>query len=108
MSDIIQICNDDKFFIFQDMLEQVLMLFFRDRQVLDLMKSKPHAPILACAGNERVIGCYPPCGVIPIKRFAALFAPLGFLTHNKEECYYIFRAFYSKYWCYLTSLNSHP
>jgi len=59
-------------------------------------------------GTEKVIGSYPPCGVIPIKKFSALFAPIGFLSHNKEECYYIFRAFYSKYWCYLTSLSSHP
>ena len=31
LSDIIEICNDDKYFIFQDIMEQCVMLFFRDR-----------------------------------------------------------------------------
>lgn len=47
-ADINQQCNDDKYFIFQDMMEACVHLFFRDRQVLDLMKSKPNAPCLAC------------------------------------------------------------
>jgi len=31
LSDIIEICNDDKYFIFQDIMESCVMLFFRDR-----------------------------------------------------------------------------
>jgi hypothetical protein len=34
-ADIYQICNDDKYFIFQDMIEQCVLIFFRDRQILD-------------------------------------------------------------------------
>ena len=34
-SDVLIMCNDDKYFIFQDMIENCVMLFFRDRQVLD-------------------------------------------------------------------------
>ena len=45
-----------------------MMTFQRDRQVLDMMKSKPHAPIIATGAGDKVIGCYPPCGVIPFKR----------------------------------------
>jgi hypothetical protein len=90
------------------MYEYVLSLFLRDRQVLDLMKSKPHAPVLATGSNDKIIGAYPPCGVIPIKSFSKYVAPLGFLSSNKEDCYYIFRAMYCKYWCYLTSISSHP
>ena len=41
MCDIIETSNDDKYFIFQDMMEACVMFFFRDRQVYDLMKSKP-------------------------------------------------------------------
>ena len=47
MSDISEVCNDDKYFIFQDMMEACVMFFFRDRQVYDLMKSKPHTPIVS-------------------------------------------------------------
>jgi len=31
MSDVVEIANDDKYFIFQDTMEQCIMLFFRDR-----------------------------------------------------------------------------
>lgn len=107
-SDIEKMCNDEKYFIFQDTIEQVLNLFFRDRQVLDLVKSKPHAPILAMSTSEKIVGCYPPNGVIPIKKFSGLMAPLAYISNSHVDCYYIFRSFYSKYWCYLTSISSHP
>ena len=108
LADLIQMCNDDKYFIFQDMIETVCMTFFRDRQVLDLLKSKPNAPVLCTTSNDRIIGCFPPNSVIPIKKFSGLFAPLCFISNNKEDCYYIFRAMYCKYFCYLTSISSHP
>ena len=69
-SDIAAVCNDDKYFIFQDMIDICVQAFFRDRQVLDLMKVKPHAPVVCLNQNDKVIGVFPPCGVIPHKRFA--------------------------------------
>jgi len=59
MSDIFEICNDDKYFIFQEMLEQCVMFFYRDRQVFDLMKQRPHAPIIATDSNEKPVGLFP-------------------------------------------------
>ena len=102
------LCNDDKYFIFQDMIENCVMTFFRDRQVIDMMKSKPHATVICTSSTERIIGAYPPNGVIPIKKFSAYFAPLGFISNNKEDCYFIFRALYCKYFCYLHTISSHP
>lgn len=117
MADILDFCNDDKFFIFQDMIEICVMLFFRgianfiltvtDKQVLEKVKSKPHAPVVAVAGTDRIIGPYPPCGILPCQKFSALFGPLSYISDKKEECYYIFRALYSKYFCYLHSISSH-
>ena len=72
------------------------------------MKSKPHAPIICTSSTERIIGVYPPNGVVPIKKFSSYFAPICFISNSKEDCYYIFRAFYCKYICYMTSINSHP
>ena len=68
--DFLALCNDDKYFIFQDMIEVVITSFFRDRQVLDMLKSKPHAPVLCTGTNDRIIGAFPPCGVIPVKKFS--------------------------------------
>lgn len=82
LSDVEKMCNDDKYFIFQDMFDDTLTTFFRDRQVLDLMKSKANAPILAVSTSEKIIGCYPPNGVIPIKKFSALFAPLTYISNR--------------------------
>jgi len=59
MCDIMDSCNDDRYFIFQDMIETCIMFFFRDRQVYDMMVSKPHTPIVAVGSNDR------PCGVFP-------------------------------------------
>jgi len=108
MSDIMNICNDDKYFIFQDMIEAVVCTFFRDRQVLDMLKSKPNAPVLCASGSDKIIGAFPPCSVIPIKKFSQWFAPFCFISNSKEDCYFIFRAFYCKYFCYLTSVSSYP
>lgn len=105
--DLIEFCNDDKYFIFQDMMEDCVLRFFRDRQVLENLKSKPHAPIVGIAGTDRIVGAYPPCGVLPCFKFTAYFAPLSYLSEKKEECYFVFRALYCKYFCYLNTISSH-
>lgn len=90
------------------MMEACVHLFFRDRQVLDMMKSRPNAPCLACNSKDKIIGAFPPCGVIPQKKFSALFAPICFISNVKEDCYFIFRGLFCKYFCHLTSISSHP
>lgn len=107
-TDVASVCNDDKYFIFQEIIETSIQSFFRDRQVLDLMKAKPHAPVVCLNANEKIIGVFPPCGVIPHKRFALLAAPLGFLTCNQEDFYFLFRAMYCKYFCQLYNISSNP
>jgi len=42
------------------------MLFFRDRQIFDMLKAKPNLPLIAMGPNEKPIGLYPACGVIPV------------------------------------------
>lgn len=66
LSDVTEICQDDKYFIFQDQLEACAMFFFRDRQVFDMLKSKPNGPILAVGPNEKAIGLFPACSVLPV------------------------------------------
>lgn len=108
LSDLLTMCNDDKYFIFQDMIESCIMVFYRDRQVLDLMKSKPHAPVLCTNSSDKILGAFPPNGVIPFKKFSSWFAPICFISNSKEECYFIFRAMYCKYFCYLNTISSNP
>ena len=58
-SDIFETCNDDKYFIFQDMLEACVHFFYRDRQVFDMVKSRPHAPMVAQGANDKPVGVFP-------------------------------------------------
>jgi len=106
-TDILDICNDDKYFIFQDMIESGVMFFFRDKQIPEMLKSKPHTPVIAVAGSDKQVGPYPPSSVIPCHRFSRYFAPFCYISEKKEEAYFIFRAMYCKYFCYLHSLSSH-
>lgn len=83
------------------------MLFFRDRQVYENLKCKPHAPIVGVAGTDRIIGFYPPCGVLPCQNFSRYCGPFSYISEKTEDVYYIFRAFYCKYFCYLHTISSH-
>jgi hypothetical protein len=42
------------------------MLFFRDRQVYDMLSAKPNHPLIATGPGDKPIGLYPACGVIPV------------------------------------------
>jgi Rab-GTPase-TBC domain len=111
-SDIFFMCNDDKYFIFQDMIEMCLLPFFRDKQVLDLIKSRPNSPMVVKEGlpnaGDKNPQPFPQCGVIPIKKFSYYITPLCYISNSKEDVYYIFRGMYCKYFCYLNSISSHP
>ena len=99
------VCNDDKFFIFHELLEKIYMSFLRDPWVSENLRALPNLSIIGI--NEgKPIGNVPPCGVIPFKHFSKYIAPITFLSEKPEECYYIFRNFYCKYLCYLHSLTS--
>ena len=87
------------------MIEGCLFLFFRDKYVIENVKSKPHAPVVGIAGTDRVVGAYPPSGILPCQMFSRYFGPLSYISDKKEDCYYIFRALYCKYFCYLHSIS---
>ena len=40
-------------------------MFFRDRQVLDMMKCKPHIPILGIGSHDKAVGPLMPNGILP-------------------------------------------
>lgn len=83
------------------MIEICVMLFFRDRYVLENIKSRPHLPVVGMSGSEKIVGAYPPAGVLPCRYFSKYFGPLSYISDRKEDCYYIFRNLYCKYFCYL-------
>lgn len=105
LEDSRDVCNDDKFFIFHELVEKVFMCFLRDPWVSENLRALPNLPLVGIS-EGRSIGNVPPCGVIPFKNFAKYIAPITFLSEKPDECYYIFRNFYCKYLCYLHSMTS--
>ncbi len=101
--------NDKDFFIFDESTQKVYELFFRDPQVLEMLKCKPHTPLVGVAGpdkgNERV-GVFPPAGILPCHGFKKLIAPFCYISRKVEEVYFIFRALYCKYFCQLHTISS--
>jgi hypothetical protein len=108
MADTRDFCNDDKFFIFEDIIEECVMAFFADKQVYDKLKHKPHAPIVGIAGTDRIVGAIPLNGVVPCFFFARYLGPICYMSDKKEEVYFVFRSMYTKYFCHLHSISSHP
>ena len=108
MCDILDSCNDDRYFIFQDMIEMCIMFFFRDRQVYDMLVSKPHTPIVSVGSNEKPCGVFPQCGVLPFQLFCYYIAPFCYISDQKEDVYFIFRSFFCKYACKLQTISSDP
>ena len=106
LQDAREVCNEDKFFIFEDYINTLSVLFFRDKYVLENIKVKPHAPILGIAGADRVVGTVPPAGILPCQGFPRYIAPFCYISDKMEEVYFIFREFYCKYLCHLHALSS--
>ncbi|CAG9314513.1 unnamed protein product [Blepharisma stoltei] len=100
------VCNDDRFFIFHEVLEKIFMAFVRDPWVGENLRALPNLPLTGISNDGRSIGNVPPCSVIPFKRFSRYIAPFTFVSDKPEECYFVFRNFYCKYLCYLHSLTS--
>lgn len=105
LEDSRDVCNDDKFFIFHELLEKIFMSFLRDTFVAENLKALPNLPLIGISEGKSV-GSIPPCGVIPFKYFSKYIAPITFLSEKPEECYFIFRSFYCKYLCFLHSFTS--
>ncbi|KAK3873594.1 hypothetical protein Pcinc_021399 [Petrolisthes cinctipes] len=103
--------NDDQYFVFEDILFQVLLCFFRDTEVLSHFEHSSASPPLAVArGNTPTpdnLVAYPPCGVIPFHGFTMYAAPLSCLYEDPVHFYFTFREMYCRYWYRLHIVTSH-
>nr|XP_002119373.1 TBC1 domain family member 19 [Ciona intestinalis] len=104
--------NDDYYFVFEDYLYQVLLVFSRDTTVLDHFvhssASPPKSYIRGKLGLEEFSVIYPPNGVIPFHGFSMYATPLCYLYSEPIRLYYMFREMYTRYFHRLHSISSHP
>jgi len=103
--DILDVLNDEKYFIFDESLKKCIWTFLRDRHVQEKLAILPILPFSALDDINKII---PYCGVIPCSYFARYALPFLYTSERAEEIYFLFREFYCKYFCFLQSLSSHP
>ncbi|XP_025423044.1 TBC1 domain family member 19-like isoform X2 [Sipha flava] len=102
-------CNDDQYFVFEDVLHQIMLCFTRDTDVLSVFNSSTSHPILtSLKGKPSKEAIYPPNGIIPFHGFTMYAAPICYLFNDPVSLYSTFRAFYLRYWFRLHNISSHP
>ncbi|OWR44853.1 TBC1 domain family member 19 [Danaus plexippus] len=97
--------NDDQYFVFEDLLYQVMLCFSRDGEVLSRARSTA-LTVPVRGRNERT--AFPPSGVVPFHGFTMYATPFCYLYDDPVQLYYIFRAFYIRYWHRLHYISTHP
>ncbi|CAH0721416.1 unnamed protein product, partial [Brenthis ino] len=103
--------NDDQYFVFEDLLYQVMLCFSRDSEVLTAIRSLAGAALTVAVKGRHPPDCYtafPPSGVIPFHGFTMYATPFCYLYDDPVQLYFIFRAFYMRYWHRLHYISTHP
>lgn len=93
--------NDDQYFVFEDVLYQVMLCFSRDTEINDLIQFEVY-PVKGKTYEG------PPSGVVPFHGICMFAAPFCYLYDSPKMLYFSFRAFYIRYCHRLTTINTHP
>lgn len=94
--------NDDQYFVFEDVLYQIMLCFSRDTEINQLIQTE--------FANSSKAKQYegPPSGVVPFHGICMYVAPFCYLYDNPIILYFTFRTFYIRYCHRLTTVNTHP
>jgi len=112
-NDVKQIQNDDSYFIFEDILSQVMYYWTRDNWLIP--KVYQNKNVNDCGNTEgyfepytdNTVGkLYPPNGIIPIWGISSYAIPFCYLYDNPDNVYMLFREFYAKYSSRLHTINN--
>ncbi|CAH0669322.1 unnamed protein product [Spodoptera exigua] len=103
--------NDDQYFVFEDLLYQVMLCFSRDIDVMQQLKgSIGNPPTVTIKGKQtsaESMTVFPPSGIIPFHGFTMYATPFCYLYDDPVQLYYTFRAFYVRYWHRLHYISTH-
>jgi hypothetical protein len=98
-----RVADDDSFFPFEEILDQVTSVFVADGWVQENSEYRVHEPVIDSVHNVSV----PLCGVQPFLGFVNYIAPLCYLFQRPEPMYFTFRMMWCRYWCRLNCIRSH-
>ncbi|KAG5675845.1 hypothetical protein PVAND_005715 [Polypedilum vanderplanki] len=93
--------NDDQYFVFEDVIYQVMLCFSRDSEIADMIKTDWL--------NTSKLKQYetPQNNIVPFHGICMFAAPFCYLYDSPIALYYTFRAFYVRYCHRLTTINTH-
>jgi len=99
--------REEDYFVFADLVEEVLLAFCRDPAVGQRSVHPKPRPIIARnrAGRRTI---FPPSGVPPGKGLADFVYPLCFVYSQPAELYFAFRGMWTRYWCQLHAMSAAP
>ncbi|CAM9916426.1 unnamed protein product [Discosporangium mesarthrocarpum] len=103
--------DNDKYFPFEETLEDVVLAFSRDPWLSRNCDVMVHALVpvpLSEEGVEAGVAYCPPCGVQPFRGLVNYAAMLCFLFEQREAVYFALRAMFARHWCRLNAIRSRP
>jgi hypothetical protein len=116
-NDVKRTTDDENYFVFEDILDQVMILFSRDTTIARDATIKP-VTLIGVTNSESTVTnksdidgsreYYPPSGVIPFEGCSTIAAPFCYLAGKVEDAYLLFRYFYTNHFCGLHTMSSHP
>ncbi|GAB6027354.1 hypothetical protein CHUAL_001630 [Chamberlinius hualienensis] len=98
--------NDEQYFVFEEYLYQVMLLFSRDIHIF-YHSSTGHKSSNDGYSSAWKEGVYPPNGIIPFHGFTMLACPLCYIYDDPIALYFVFKELYSRYFFHLHTISSH-
>ena len=102
--------NDDNFFPFEELLENTVLAFSRDRWVPNNSATKAHTPMSGVTPSGERTHCIPPSAVQPFRGFCMYVAPLCYLFLERGRgpvnLYFVFREMWARFWCKLNTVSA--
>ena len=81
--------DDDYYFVFEDFLHQILLVFSRDPEIFKIYEKFNLKSLKFLQYNSETPLPYPPNGVIPYHGFSLLLAPLCYVFNQQELLYVV-------------------
>ncbi|CAH2092388.1 unnamed protein product [Euphydryas editha] len=100
--------NDDQYFVFEDLLYQVMLCFSRDGEAARAAGANALRVTVKGRHAPDCLTAFPPSGVIPFHGFTMYATPFCYLYDDPVQLYFMFRAFYMRYWHRLHYISTHP
>ncbi|KAG2373858.1 hypothetical protein C9374_011743 [Naegleria lovaniensis] len=106
-NDVKRTMDDENYFVFEDVADEMMIIFSRDPYVANNMEHPPKFIVgLDDAGISQNEEVYPPSGVIPFEGLSMLAAPVCYLSNDTMEVYFLWRNLYTRLFCKLHTISS--